>query len=420
MDKKNIDRRSFFGKLGEIGLASAALSAFPWIEACTPRQADEQKNEYARIGVIGTGSRGCIHLMFLQQIPCARVVALCDNYEPNLLNGASYFPEAARYSDYRELLGNKEVDAVVIATPLDCHYQMTMDALDAGKHVFCEKAMAYDIEQCHRMYLKQKETGKLLFVGQQRLFDPKYLKAMSSVIAGDYGPVVAVRNYWYRNNDWRRSVPSPDLERHINWRLYREYSRGLMTELACHQLQNGMWATGMLPEKVIGTGETMYWKDGREVYDSVHAIYTFPNGVHMTFDSVISNAHYGMGEQILCKDATVDLITSRLYYEKPQRRSSIESLISDIEKGIFTNSAFAGTSWAPETASRDTGIAIVANAYESDGTREIMDAFCRMVIKGEMPDKLLDQFYYATVFSLLGDEAMLQNKEMRLDPEWYV
>ncbi|MBP9991960.1 MAG: Gfo/Idh/MocA family oxidoreductase [Bacteroidales bacterium] len=412
-----MDRRSFIEKLGGMGVAGAFLANFPWLESCSPQTNKAVAKEKTRIGLIGPGSRGCYHLEHLQSIPQAEVVALCDNYAPHLEDGASYFPQAKLYSDYRQLLEDKNVDSVVIATPLDRHYRMAMDAMDAGKHVFCEKSMSYTIEQCHDVYMKHQQTGKVFFVGQQRLFDPKYLKAMEGILEGKYGPVVNVRNYWFRNGDWRREVPSPDLERHINWRLYREYSRGLMTELACHQLQNGTWAIGQLPEKVIGSGNIIYWKDGREVFDSVCVIYTFPNGVNMTFESVISNAHFGMGEQILCKDAMIDLPGSRIYFEEPPRKSGIESLIADIEQGIFSNSAFAGTSWNAESGSKDKGIAIMPNA-DGDGSFEIMQAFCNSAITGKMPEAIMEEAYYASVFSILGDEAMLQGKEMRLDEKY--
>lgn len=416
-EKKTMDRRSFLGRLGGLGLAGATVAAFPWLEACSPAANKEVSKEKARIGFIGTGSRGCYHLGHLQQIPQAEVVALCDNYEPNLKEGAGYFPEARLYSDYRKLLEDPDVDSVVIATPLYCHFQMAMDAMDAGKNVYCEKAMAYTIDECWQMYMKYMQTGKIFFIGQQRLFDPKYLKAMEGVLAGTYGPVVNVRNYWFRNGDWRRSVPSPELERHINWRLYREYSRGLMTELACHQIQNGTWATGMLPEKVMGSGSIIYWKDGREVFDNVACIYTFPNGVNMTFESVISNAHWGMGEQILCKDAMIDLPGSRIYFEEPPKKSGIESLIAEIENGVFSNSAFAGTSWSAENGSKDKGIAIMPEA-EGDGSKDIMQAFCNASITGKMPERVLEEAYYGSVFSLLGDEALLQQKTLSLDEKY--
>ena len=410
-----MDRRSFIGALGGISLAAA----FPWLQACTPAAKEEVRGEKTRIGMIGPGSRGQLHLGNLKNIPEAEVVALCDNYEPNLQTAAAMFPKAKLYRDYRELLADKEVDSVVIATPLHLHHEMTIAALEAGKNVMCEKAMAYTIEDCYDMYQKAKETGKVLIIGQQRLFDPKYLKAMDGIRNGDYGPVVNIRNYWFRNGDWRRPVPSPEYERHINWRLYREYSRGLMTELACHQLQNGSWALGMYPEKVMGSGSIVYWKDGREVFDSVAVIYTFPNGVNMTFESVISNKHFGMGEQILCKDAMIDLPGSRIYYETPTPKSGIRQLIGDIEKGVFSNSAFAGTSWSAETGSKDPGVSIMPEA-EGDGSFELMQAFCRSAITGKQPEKVLEEAYYGSVFCLLGDEALLQNKILTLPDEYRI
>lgn len=152
---------------------------------------------------------------------------------------------------------------------------------------------------CLDMYNVFKESGKVMFIGQQRLYDPKYIKAMEMIHAGLLGEINSIRAYWFRNNDWRRPVPSPDLERKINWRLYKEYSCGLVTELATHQLQVGNWALRMLPEKVAGMGDIVYWKDGREVYDSINLIYHYPNGVKMTYESMIANKFYGLEEEIM-------------------------------------------------------------------------------------------------------------------------
>lgn len=413
-----MDRREFVKRFGTMGAAGILMTSFPWLKGCTPAGQEEMSGGKVRFGIIGPGSRGCFHIDNLLKIPQAEIVALCDNYRANLDKASAKVPSARRYDDYRKLLEDKEVDAVVIATPLNLHYKMAIDAFSAGKNVFCEKAMAYTMEECLDMYRKGRASGRIFFVGQQRLFDPKYIMIMDSIRKGEFGPVVNVRNYWFRNNDWRRSVPSPELERHINWRLYREYSRGLMTELACHQLQNGTWALGMLPRQVMGTGNIIYWKDGREVFDSVSTIYTFPNGVNMTFESVISNKHYGMGEQILCKDATIDLVSGRLYAENPKPRSGIRQLVGEIELGIFSSSTFAGTSWTAESASADPGIAIMPEAVEGDGSLEMMQAFCHSVLTGVQPPHILEEAYYGSVLCLLGDEALLQKKILEFPEEF--
>lgn len=409
-----MDRRNFLKQAGSLGVAGIALSAAPWLKGSTPAAAAEVKGGKVRFGIIGPGSRGRYHMQNLRQVPNAEIVALCDNYLPSLDAASAMAPEAKRYDDYRRLLEDKDVDAVIIATPLHLHHRMAIDAFAAGKNVLCEKAMAYTMEECLDMYRKGKDSGKIFFVGQQRLFDPKYLKIMESIRRGDYGPVVNVRNHWYRNNDWRRPVPSPEFERHINWRLYREYSRGLMTELACHQLQNGTWALGMLPEQVMGTGNIVYWKDGREVFDSVSTIYTFPNGVNMTFESVIANKHFGMGEQILCKDATIDLANGRLYMENPAKKSGIRQLVDEIEKGVFSSSVFAGTSWSAENASKDPGLSIMPEAVDGDGSLEMLQVFCHSILTNTQPPDVLEEAYYASVLCLLGDEAILQQRILTL------
>ena len=428
-----MNRKEFLSDCGKIGFAGVTLSLFPWLQSCSEKAKQEVQGEKARIGIIGTGSRGCFHIKHLVQMPNVEVVALCDNYRPHLEDAAQYYPQAKLYDDYRRLLEQRDVEGVIIATPLYLHASMTLDALSAGKRVFCEKSMGYTLDECLDVYNKRKETNGVLFIGQQRLFDPKYIKAMSMIHEGKIGEVVGVRNYWYRNNNWRRDVPSPELERHINWRLYSEYSRGLMTELACHQLQNGSWALGMLPEKVMGSGSLVHWNkvDERDVYDCVTAIFTYPNGVNMTFESIISNKHFGMGEQILGTNGTIDLVTGMYYSDEPAPKGSgMHQLVAQIESGVMSNSVFAGTSWAAESSPLAPGMPIMPNVKvvtgessvgaEADGSKELLEAFIHATITGRQPEKVLEESYYATQFALLADKAMHENQILTLDEKYKI
>ena len=428
-----MNRKEFLSDCGKIGFAGVTLSLFPWLQSCSEKAKQEVQGEKARIGIIGTGSRGCFHIKHLVQMSNVEVVALCDNYRPHLEDAAQYYPQAKLYDDYRRLLEQRDVEGVIIATPLYLHASMTLDALSAGKRVFCEKSMGYTLDECLDVYNKRKETNGVLFIGQQRLFDPKYIKAMSMIHEGKIGEVVGVRNYWYRNNNWRRDVPSPELERHINWRLYSEYSRGLMTELACHQLQNGSWALGMLPEKVMGSGSLVHWNkvDERDVYDCVTAIFTYPNGVNMTFESIISNMHFGMGEQILGTNGTIDLVTGMYYSDEPAPKGSgMHQLVAQIESGVMSNSVFAGTSWAAELSPLAPGMPIMPNVKvvtgestvgaEADGSKELLEAFIHATITGRQPEKVLEESYYATQFALLADKAMHENQILTLDEKYKI
>ena len=380
------------------------LASSPWLSAFS--ETESTKKEIARLGIIGPGSRGQFLMSFLKKNAKVEVVALCDIYQPSIDGALKLYPEATVYKDYRKLLEDRRVDAVLIATPLNTHFQIAMDAFDAGKHVFCEKALAMTIADCYQMYQKHRETGKVFFAGQQRLFDPRYIRAMEMVQQGVFGDIEAIRTFWFRNNDWRRPVPSPELERHINWRLYNEYSKGLMTELACHQIQIGTWAMQNIPDKVMGHGAITHWKDGREVYDNVSCIYVFDNGVKLNFESVISNKFYGLEEQILGNLGTVEPEKGKYYFENVEPAPGFLQLINDIENSLFDSLPFAGTSWAPETANVNKGEYIIGEKPTSDGTSLMLDAFVEAVITGKQPEKIAEEGYYASALCLLGHEAI--------------
>lgn len=398
-----LSRRDFLKNVGLAG-GGLLLSASPWLSAFSQRK--ETMGNRARLGIIGPGSRGRFLMSFLTKNPKAEIVALCDIYQPSLDKALELAPNAKVYRDYRALLDDPTIDAVLVTTPLDRHYQMAMDVLDAGKHLFCEKALCYTIPECYEVYQKFKSGNRVFFIGQQRLFDPRYIKVMSMVHDGVFGEINAIRAYWYRNNDWRRPVPSPELERLINWRLYREHSKGLMTELACHQLQTGTWALKRIPDRVMGHGALTYWKDGREVDDNVTCIYIYDNGVKMTYDSVISNKFYGLEEKILGKKGTVEPEKGKFYFEEVESAPAFMRLVSDIENTLFDAVPFAGTSWEPESADANTGYYILGKSPKTDGTSLMLDAFVEAVITGKQPKGIAEEAYYASTLCLLGYQAM--------------
>ncbi len=419
-----MDRRHFLKDLGMLGAGALALTS-PWLS--TFASVDESAGERIRLGMIGPGSRGRFLLSFLVQNPKCEVVAFADIYQPSLDEALKMVPTAKTYKDYRQLLDDKTVDAVVIATPLNTHYQIAMDAFDAGKHIYCEKALAYTMEQTLQLYLRHKETGLLFFSGQQRLFDPRYIKVMEMVHQGLFGQLTAVHAFWNRNGDWRREVPSPELEKLINWRLYRESSKGLMTELACHQLQVGTWALGKLPTRVMGTGAITFWKDGREVYDNVHCIYEFDGGEQMTYASVISNQFYGLEEQLMGNLGTVEPERGKFYFENygAAPAPAFVQMLMEWEDKIWGANTFAGSSWDPEVARNNPGEWILGKAPETDGTSLLLEAFVEAVCTRRQPPRIIEEGYYATQLCLLGHQAIEEGRpldfpeEMKIDYEPY-
>ena len=427
-DFTSVNRRDFFKLLGSSGL----IAMFPWLHSCTKEISDAVSNEKIRIGLIGTGSRGMYHLINILNIPIpqAEVVALCDDYQPHLQQAADLFPKAKLYDDYCKLLEDRNVQAVIITTPLNEHERMSIDAFDAGKHVFCEKSMALTLEGCRKIFDAYKQSGKVLYVGQQRMFDPKYISAMDQIHKGLIGTVTGMRAYWYRNNDWRRPVPSPDLERRINWRLYRHSSAGLVTELAAHQLQIGDWALGLRPVSVTGFGDIVYWKDGREVFDNISLIYRYPNGVKMSYESVISNKFLGLEELIMGDKGTMELEKGKYYFEEARPAPGILQLINQIEHKIFDNISIAGPSWVPETASINKGYYIMENVKttsgastvgaDNDGSVELLTAFCNSAITGQPNHYIATEAYYSSIYALLGLQAMEENRIVTFPAEFEI
>ena len=412
-----ISRRDFLKNLGIAG-AGTLLAASPWLSAFS--EVMNTSNEKCRLAIIGPGSRGRVLMGFLAKNPKVDIVALCDIYKPSIENALKLAPNAKVYGDYREVLEDKSIDAILVATPLSSHCKIVLDAFDAGKHVFCEKSIGFTMEECYRMYQKHRSTGKIFFTGQQRLFDPRYIKAMEMIHAGTFGEINAIRTFWNRNGDWRRSVPSPNLERLINWRLYKEFSKGLMTELACHQLQIGSWALRKIPEKVMGHGAITYWKDGRDVYDNVSCVYVFDDGVKMTFDYVISNKFYGLEEQIMGNLGTVEPEKGKYYFESVAPAPAFLQMVNDWENKVFDSLPFAGTSWAPETANENKGEFIIGERPKSDGTSLLLEAFVEAVITQKQPKNIAEEGYYASMLCLLGHQALEEERTLYFPDEYKI
>ncbi|WP_163712408.1 Gfo/Idh/MocA family protein [Mangrovibacterium lignilyticum] len=424
--KPEKSRREFLKDLAMGGSSLFLLSA-PWLQSfAEDKPVSLSLSDQLSIAVIGTGSRGTLLLTILLKIretANIRIVAICDNYQPNLQYAQAVcrknMCEVKTYSDYRELLEQEKLDGVVIATPLTEHAAITMDCLSAGIHTFCEKAMARTPDDVKRMYDAHKSSGKILQIGHQRMFNPIYLEGMRRIKDGEIGQVTQMRAYWHRNNNWRRPLPDNnfDLERQINWRLYKDLSVGLLTELMTHQLQVALWVTGKVPVSVIGTGSNVFWKDGRTVPDSVSLTYTFPDGVQFVYDSMTSNKKYGLEEQILGSKGTIEFEANRFYTEVPPPAPGIRQLINNIEHGIFDNIPIGGESWVPERAVEYKGEELMPEDFYEDSMLQ-MEAFANFIRQGKIPHRMVEEAYYTSLWTLLGENAIDEERKISM-PDHY-
>jgi len=292
-------RRNFLRTIAGVP-AVAALGAAAMVKGPV-------KGGRLRVGFIGVGGQGRALLSRVDP-NYVEVKAMAD-IRPDSLAAADAVlqkagrPPAKHYVEYKDLLQHEDVEAIITAPPLWMHATIVSDCLDAGKHVLCEKMMAWDRDGYKKMMDAAARNHRVLEIGYQRNYNPIYRSAFDGVMkTGVLGDIYSIRLSWARNGNWRRNVnpPSQDFDAskwgyptwdHLNnWRLYWRYSQGLFAELGSHQVNAANWFLNSAPTRVQAMGGVYRFKDGREVPDHVFATFEYPGGITGTFSSVESNA----------------------------------------------------------------------------------------------------------------------------------
>ena len=322
-------RRSF------VKVAASALAAAPGVLGA---------NERIQLGWIGTGTRG----RYLEERAYAgnaariKVVALCDTFNANLAQGKDVVQTKGQntpktYVDYRELLADKEVEAVVIATPEHLHHRMLLDAIAAGKNVYVEKPLAHTLEEAQEIMRAVAQSKSVIQVGTQNRSNSLYQMAKTMIAQGMIGDCHYVRAFWYRNAepsgqgawrypidpaltesnaDWPRFLgPAKkvafDPHRYRQWRLYWDYSSGIATDLMVHQTDITAFVLGRgIPSSVVATGGVLRWteSDDRDVPDTWSVLLDYPDQLHVNYSCYLGNSHFGYGEQYLGDDGTIEVL----------------------------------------------------------------------------------------------------------------
>jgi predicted dehydrogenase len=356
-DPGDVSRREFLGSATLTAAGVATGLSFYFLRPRAPDFSDYEKNDdlQVRMGYIGVGNRGGSLLKSSVQAPGCLPVAIADIREAQRKDMITDLKrlspmgkvrdqgyQVKEYSDYRRLLDDKDVEAVTVATPHYLHGTMAMDALQAGKHVYCEKAMAYTIEEnIDLMNLARSKPGQVLQVGHQRRYSPLYQRVKQLASEDVLGDIVGIRAQWNQNNVERRPCPDPAMERIINWRLYSEFSGGLATEFASHQVDVANWLFGTHPDSVCGYGGIDWYRDGRDTTDNIFLLFNYkipvlerdefgrlkqgPDGKPLVqtkdgkpvtreskfmYMSLMQNAHIGPSELVLGTKGTVEMCLS--------------------------------------------------------------------------------------------------------------
>lgn len=299
-------RRNFIGAAGVAGVlgGGALLSANQENRIKSP-------GDRIRIATVGFGGMGSGDTRFALNVPGVELAAACDVYEGRLTRAQELYGNKIFITrDYREILARKDIDAVIVATPDHWHARICIDALDAGKHVYCEKPMVKSIGEGKAVIEAQQRCGKVFQVGSQYVSSLVYQKARDLIKTGALGEVNMVEAWLDRNTAlgaWQYSIPpdaSPsniDWDRFLGtapkrpfepirlfrWRNYQDYGTAVAGDLFVHLLSGLHLATNSLgPTRVYATGGLRYWKDGRDVPDVMLALLDYPSspGRHPAFN----------------------------------------------------------------------------------------------------------------------------------------
>ncbi len=253
-----------------------------------------------RVGIIGSGGRGSYLTAQFKEVG-AEVNAVCDVYEPNLQRGLAAASTGARaFRDYRRLLDDGGVDAVIVATPDHWHAQMVIDAVRAGKDVYVEKPLCHTIAEGFSMVAATRETKRIVQVGTQRRSSPLFQEAKAIVDSGVLGDVRLVTSQWMNHQaslrdrqftgalDWKQWLGSsparePDAKRFFNWYYFWDYSGGLLIGQAAHIVDCIQWFLNAGAPLAVTCSGGKVELEGAEIPETASMILEFPENFLATF-----------------------------------------------------------------------------------------------------------------------------------------
>ncbi|MFL5771690.1 MAG: Gfo/Idh/MocA family protein [Flavisolibacter sp.] len=315
VNKKN--RRSF---IAEVTKSVAASAFFPAILTGDDRVKYKKEilrsihhygpNDQIQLAIIGSGGMGVADGNTAVTVPGFKLVAVCDLYDGRLEEAKKRWGnDIFTTKDYREILDRKDIDAVIIATPDHWHKDISVAAMNKGKHVYCEKPMVHDISEGPAVISARDKNNVVMQVGSQGLSSLGNEKAKALLKDGAIGQLNYAEGFWARMSPtgaWQYPIPadaSPktvdwdtfvantqkrpfDATRFFRWRNYRDYGTGVSGDLFVHLFSSLHMVTGSLgPNKVMATGGLRYWKDGREVPDIMLGMFDYPEtSVHPAFN----------------------------------------------------------------------------------------------------------------------------------------
>jgi predicted dehydrogenase len=444
-DLNDFNRRDFL-KGGSLATLMTMLGGVRLFAQATSEPSGESKLNVAPVkcAVIGLGAWGREILATLGGLPHADIAAVCDTYPAYLrrVKQSNAAPNALQTEDYKTILDNKDISAVIIATPTHKHKDIVLAALKAGKHVYCEAPLANSIDDARAIALAGKAAApKQAFQsGLQMRSDPQRHFLLPFIRSGTLGTTVMARAQWHKKQSWRATSSNPDQEKALNWRLHKETSIGLLGEIGIHQLDQAAWLLNGRPTAITGFGSVVFHRDDRDVPDTVQAILEFSNGVRMIYDATLANSFDADYELYYGSDAAVMLRENKAW------------MFKEVDSPLLGWEVYA----RKDVFYKETGIALVANATKllAQGDKPVegapvqdpplkfaLDAFLKRAAEtddfikafGDDPADLAEHMktaqlppaagylegFRATVTAIKANEAVTTGQKLLFKPEWY-
>lgn len=315
MSKSTHARRAFIQKLSKGVAASALLPGIanaaenlPHTEQLTRKY--QSPNDNIQIALIGAGDMGNGDAQTAISIPGVKLVAACDLYTGRLDQAKKkYGNDIFTTKDYREIIARKDIDAVIVATPDHWHKDISVDAMNSGKAVYCEKPMVHDVSEGPAVIAAQAKNKVVFQVGSQGMSSLGNEKAKELFEAGAIGQLNYAEGFWARNTPggaWQYNMPEDgnqqtvdwktflhgkpdrpfDPKRFFRWRCFKDYGTGVSGDLFIHLFSSLHYIVGSNgPNKIMSTGGLRYWKDGREVPDILLGMFDYPQAsAHPAFN----------------------------------------------------------------------------------------------------------------------------------------
>lgn len=445
LNASDLNRRDFLGG-GSLATVMAMMGGIPLIAQNAPEGATKYKTTSppVNIGVIGLGFHGRDILTTLARLPNAPVVAICDNYEAYLNRAKDMAPGAATYKDYKELLADKKVKGVIIATPTHQHKQIVLDAIAAGKHVYCEAPLAHSVADAKAIAHAAKSNPKVYFqAGLQERADAQRLFVLPFIRSGGIGTFASARVQTNKKQSWRRASPNPQREKEINWRLDKKLSTGLVGEIGIHSVDAAVWFLNERPTAITGFGAIRHWNDGRDVADTVRAVFEFKSGVTLDYEGNLLNSfdsNYevftGSDAAILVRDfkawmfkeADAPLLGWEVYARKDEfyKQEGI-ALVANASKATvgsqedmaaagFTPLYYALESFVINTDLHHAAVEDFTASFGAAADAAALVDYLKDIEKSKKPVATWKDGYEATVLALKANEAIAGNKKVAIEP----